>query len=585
MAEFSNLQGYYVKDAYARERIALLEENFVTPQMFGAVGNGVVDDTEAFRNAITFCNENNKKLICKQGAIYLLNGKDIVVKCDIDFNWCTIKSENRNGIENLFVVEPETYADKIISNSVLTNFSTTDNELKNKSFAIVSPLSLGDRLGFENTVYNTQLLATDAQGNFINAQYYANIIEGDYNIVNIQDRTQKPLKIEKLIIEFYGENKYFKNIILCKRNNVKIDGIVLKGKAYNDAYTGAVVSFDDCFNVELGNVVGESPTAGTQAGYVVVLNNTSDVYLHDIKTSESSATTRTMIASNFVTNTLIERVMVNTIDFHYQSHNTFVVKNSEFAKMMLAGGYGQVIIEECSVVQPVGDWKTFELRNDLSLLFSGNILLKNNVFNFNWNERPVIALHQTVEASENVSPYFSDLNYKETNIIFEGNLFTNTELQSLVEVKIYDMNYSEKVNCMAINTEGNYAYLARNVVTNNFKLGTLKNVGIIFKPLLGLQQHMVAYGKVKEVHYVDCDFVKHSIMIPNTVNISGVELLDFHNTSLYILPTNAITCNVFVCVNCLVYNDRPLVVNATHKMIKNNLLVTETQNNAGSWNL
>lgn len=45
---FCHLNGIAVKDATARK----ITDNFVTPKMFGAVGNGVADDTEAIRKAL-----------------------------------------------------------------------------------------------------------------------------------------------------------------------------------------------------------------------------------------------------------------------------------------------------------------------------------------------------------------------------------------------------------------------------------------------------------------------------------------------------------------------------------------------------
>lgn len=71
MADFSNLQGYYVKDAYSRERIELLENGYVTPQMFGGVGDGVTDDTIAINTAI---NNSPSGIVVFPKGTYLISG-------------------------------------------------------------------------------------------------------------------------------------------------------------------------------------------------------------------------------------------------------------------------------------------------------------------------------------------------------------------------------------------------------------------------------------------------------------------------------------------------------------------------------
>ena len=48
----SIFNGYEVKDKAARNDILKLKEAVVTPEMFGAVGDGITDDSAAFQNAV-----------------------------------------------------------------------------------------------------------------------------------------------------------------------------------------------------------------------------------------------------------------------------------------------------------------------------------------------------------------------------------------------------------------------------------------------------------------------------------------------------------------------------------------------------
>ena len=80
---FSELHGYFVKDAYARERLEELApveiktNGFVTPQMFGAVADGITDDAEAIQAAI----DSGKDVYFPKG-VYSLNSTIEIVSKD-----------------------------------------------------------------------------------------------------------------------------------------------------------------------------------------------------------------------------------------------------------------------------------------------------------------------------------------------------------------------------------------------------------------------------------------------------------------------------------------------------------------------
>lgn len=138
---FCHLNGYKVKDADARKSIEELSKNFsscetnvgklieemnnvnnyVTPQSFGAIGDGVEDDTEAFLSAVNECFYNDKKLLVPHGSYMLsepifidsgyvfdINGEfvnyPIIISKDIDFP-NNIHFEKRMLIEDLGCVK------------------------------------------------------------------------------------------------------------------------------------------------------------------------------------------------------------------------------------------------------------------------------------------------------------------------------------------------------------------------------------------------------------------------------------------------------------------------------------------------
>lgn len=67
----------------------------VTPEMFGAVGNGVFDDTDCIKKAIEYSKANNVKIHFQNGKTYCISDTlDLsnTNTCMLDFNWATIKA-------------------------------------------------------------------------------------------------------------------------------------------------------------------------------------------------------------------------------------------------------------------------------------------------------------------------------------------------------------------------------------------------------------------------------------------------------------------------------------------------------------
>lgn len=100
---FCHFNGYEVKDATARKKIELLN-NYVTPEMFGALGDGVADDTQAFIDAVS----TGKKVVANgnykiSAAIILSNnasvcGNGTVKKVNAD-------ADDTTGINAIFIIK------------------------------------------------------------------------------------------------------------------------------------------------------------------------------------------------------------------------------------------------------------------------------------------------------------------------------------------------------------------------------------------------------------------------------------------------------------------------------------------------
>lgn len=71
-------------------------DTYISLEEFGALGDGVTDDTKALQSAINFAQLFNKSLVFKSGATYKIKSLLITKHIDIDFNGATIISDSED---------------------------------------------------------------------------------------------------------------------------------------------------------------------------------------------------------------------------------------------------------------------------------------------------------------------------------------------------------------------------------------------------------------------------------------------------------------------------------------------------------
>lgn len=145
--------------------ITLNKKNeYVTPELYGAIGDGITDDTVALQTAITDCETNNHVLVSFKGKIYKTTAPLAVTNCHIDFNgakidyhdtgYAIIINENDNTLDELLL-----HTNAIIENLVIDcngesgiNNAGIENRIKNIHVLNVGDIAILNRLGYETLV-------------------------------------------------------------------------------------------------------------------------------------------------------------------------------------------------------------------------------------------------------------------------------------------------------------------------------------------------------------------------------------------------------------------------------------------------
>lgn len=344
-----------------------------TPEMFGAVGDGTTDDTEAIRSCINYANEHGLEVKFANGKKYKVNQKTpIVAHYSIDFNGAIIILSG--GSTNPFIkLEPLKSNKYTLSANSLTEYAVNDKRLFNKCMTIVTPISLGVRN--HDTGGNmpfTQTIKTDMNGNFINGKLECEIVDGSYTIRNVHDYMIQTLEIKNVTVDYSeipdSDTAIFVN---SSRSNVKFDNITIAGDIINDEWSYAVLGIYNSCNIEISNIRGNSPYSKDGSGYIVGLYEVTDVYMHDCDFG-GSATQWGCLGISYISNFVAERVNTNRFDCHYYFTGYFTVRDCTTNLTNFCGGNGEMTYERVTFIS-LNNGITVLGRSDLNIMPSGTI--------------------------------------------------------------------------------------------------------------------------------------------------------------------------------------------------------------------
>lgn len=361
-----------------------------TPEMFGAVGDGTTDDTEAIRSCINYANEHGLEVKFANGKKYKVNQKTpIVAHYSIDFNGAIIILSG--GSTNPFIkLEPLKSNKYTLSANSLTEYAVNDERLFNKCMTIVTPISLGIRSNSTSgNMPFTQTIKTDMNGNFINGKLECKLVSGSYTINNVHDYIIQTLEIKNVIVDYSeipdSDTAIFVN---SHRSNVKFDNINVVGNMIINDWSYAVLGIFNSCNIELSNIRGNSPYSNDGSGYIVGLYEVADVYMHDCDFG-GSETQWGCIGISYISNFVADRVNTNRFDCHYYFTGYFTVRDCKTNLTTFCGGNGEMTHERVTFIS-LDNATPVKRRTDLDIMPSGIVKFSECTFEgggaaFNWS--------------------------------------------------------------------------------------------------------------------------------------------------------------------------------------------------------
>ena len=535
-------------------------KNYITPQMYGAIGDGITDDTDAIKSCIEYANENKLNIVFENDKSYLVdNSTSINVETSIDFNGSTLILTKGASTPLFKIISGGTKLS--LTESILTKFKVLDEQLFGKSFTIVAPLSLGLRNGTGSEHFYTQTLITDEYGYFISGTYNADIISGTYTFSNIQDSFQKTLEFKNVVIDYSQLNDDETAIFIeCERNNVKIHNVLVTGSVTLSDWSYHVIGLKNCCNNEIYDINATSPFNGTDASaYILGLYATCNTFLHDCSLG-GSLNTWGCIGISYIDNFRAERVLTNRFDCHYYYNGDFIVKDSVFNYFYVCGGNGNVVVENSTLLRDSDTTYGLILRHDLNLIPNGNIIFRNCKF---YGITNTLLFYQQNRDDD----ILDSLLYKETNIIIDK-CFVDSDI-SFVTVQLSD--FFDNVNVIIKNCHVS-GYCVRATGDAKLKNVEVQSCELINTPIFKDCDNLIINNCYGGGVNINTNTINNLIMKGNFLTPS---------TITYVAVKNAII------KDNIIMSDNRLVVQGDNQfyIINENIMTSDTINYLGTWNI
>lgn len=537
----------------------------VSPEMYGAKGDGTTNDTLAFQNCLEYANSRNVDVKCEYGKTYLITPSQLTVQTSIDFSNSTLKPTSA-GV--MFKILPAETTNLTFNQDSLTRDHVTRPELFGKIFCITAPLILGTRVNTATQLPFVQTMQTDNRGYFIGNAYLPEVITGDYAYANIHSLEHR-IEFKNLVVDFASAS--MGSIVEVRRSNVHVDNITLTN-ATGALSTYSLIFVSQCVSVEISNVRCVNVGKIDESGYVIG-NYTSDyLYIHDCNFIDVSGQSWGSIGFSYAGNTVIERITTNRTDCHYCLTGDYVVRDSTLQYTDFCGGYGNFIFENIKFVSTTAQW-VIDTRADLNNPLSGSIQVLNcQDFNssgtfFRYNIR-------------GACPVIDNLNYLDTTIIIKNLRGYAPNSNLVIEAGSLDADIAQTTSMYIDNVRGAYNRLNVNPVNDNTNQNKIK--------LLDIQN--IEYTDLYS-HHINVDTLRlHNLTLPSTILTLNADTTKNLQNNIIIVNsvfaglTYVFLCNSFIICNNIIKGKRTFTHDANAKGFVANNYCSDDSTYQSNWN-
>ncbi len=377
-----------IKFKNLKERFEWIENEFsrngVSPSYFGAVGDGVTDDSKALDFMVEYAGKNNYPIKFDAKSYIWNPSKTLEFSNSIDFGKSKIIRESKiNEGKPLISLRHS-------KKRVPFDISQLVTLINRKTTRIPELAGNGDCLihvyDGSTTIFKREGVSGDVNGvskfdQFLidNNGYVLNPVIYDFD--NVTSIVIQPIDNDFVTIKggnFYTKEEgkikdYVNDAILINRSNVILENINSTNDNKIAAASNGVVNIVEAANVSLRNTKLSPKLFEDKGTYDFSAYKVINLFLVDVKGQNHTNDVWGVMGTNFIKNFIVERCSLNRIDSH-QGVTNLTIRDTQVGRGGISVvGYGNLVLENViTTAQTV-----INLRKDYGAFWSGNISAKN----------------------------------------------------------------------------------------------------------------------------------------------------------------------------------------------------------------
>ncbi|MBE6615047.1 MAG: hypothetical protein E7631_07065 [Ruminococcaceae bacterium] len=387
---------------------------FITYEMFGAVGDGVTDDMPAVILAHEEANRRSVPVKAKEGAVYYVSPKNYTAIVQTSVDWTGAKfiiddreCENRNAA--LFMVTTKNEPVELFIPSLRRGQTKLDNPYGKELYVVVRNNNHKDyiRKGLNQ---NNGTARTD---NFILRADSTLPSPVSFDFDEVTSVHAVPVDTERLTLtggefttianQWVSEYAYHARNIVVRRSNVEISGIthLITGELDHGAPYSGFLSISGCAHVcvhdcvftghKIYSTIGAAGKPVSMGSYDIGLGTASDVSLIRCRqtTDIHDRGYWGLIGTNFCRDLLLEDCVFSRFDAHQGVTNCTLRRCTLGWQCLNAIGNGTFLIEDTNAY----GYALVNLRSDYGSTWNGDMIIRNCTWHPLGDNRAVFSGH------------------------------------------------------------------------------------------------------------------------------------------------------------------------------------------------